>query len=185
MHPVPAPLRRTRTVVISAIIVALAAAAHILAGGSLPGLALLIGLAALVTVPVAALTSRRLSLAAMTALLGTGQLVLHEVFMQMTPVHAGTMEAHSHGMASTDSPVMLGAHLLATVGTAVVLAKNEAALFALIGWLHPLVRLPRPQCHPSTPLVPPALVIPYLPTPWRRLKIRPLRGPPLLRTIEL
>lgn len=179
MSSVDPPFRRTRTIVISAVIVVLAAAAHIIGGGDLPDVTALMPLAALVTVPVAVLTARRMSTGAMVATLGSGQLVLHEAFMYLTPTHTVGMDAHGHGMAETDSPLMLAAHLLATIATAVVLAKNEAALFALISWLRPLVQLPEPVGLPQTPLVTLMPATRWIPSPWDDLKIHPLRGPPV------
>jgi hypothetical protein len=52
------------------------------------------------------------------------------------PVHVGT---------SADSPVMLAGHLLALLVTAWVLRKGEVALWQLLAWLRPPVRLPRPS----------------------------------------
>ncbi len=178
------PFRRTRTLIVAAAIVTLAAGAHLLGGGSLPNVGVLMGLAALIIVPVALLTARRFSIKAMVATLGSGQLVLHEAFIQLASTPTVDMAAHSHGMVGVDSKLMLAVHLLATVATAVVLAKNEAALFALIGWLRPLVRLPTALALPLTELVRLTPVSPSMPAPWRYLKIHPLRGPPLLRTVK-
>lgn len=205
------PFRRTRTFVIAAATIALAAAAHILGGGSLPHPAVLLALAGLVTLPVAALTARKVSTPAMVATLGIGQVILHEAFVQLNPARPmGSemgMAMHHHGIAAESattllgsvlqsfpvlldsamlsSLVMIGAHCLATVGTAVVLAKNEAALFALMAWLRPLIQLPEVQHAPAMPSVRPASTGRCVPVLWRQLKIHPLRGPPPLRTIQL
>lgn len=103
---------------------------------------------------------------------------------------------HGHGMAAgsstglldpvmLSSPIMLGAHFLATVTTAVVLAKNEAALFALMAWLRPLIQLPEVQPPALAPPVRPSSTGRIVPVLWRQLKIHPLRGPPFLRIIQL
>ncbi|WP_026536052.1 hypothetical protein [Arthrobacter sp. H14] len=191
-----APFRRTRTAVIAAATLFLAAAAHVFGGGSLPRPDVLLILAGLVTLPVAALTARKVSTPTMMATLGIGQVLLHEAFVQLSPAHSMGMAMHDHGMATGSPPamfesamlsslVMLGAHCLATVGTAVVLAKNEAALFALMAWLRPLLRLPEVHVPPAAPSVPPSPAGRIVPVLWRQLKIHPLRGPPLVRIIQL
>lgn len=118
------------------------------------------------------------------ATLALGQLVLHKAFIQVAPMPTAGMAAHGHGTVGVEPQLMLAVHVLATAATAVVLAKNEAALFALIGWLRPLVRLPTARALPLTELVRLTPVSPSMPAPWRYLKIRPLRGPPLLRTVK-
>ncbi|GAB3526229.1 hypothetical protein [Arthrobacter monumenti] len=196
MKSAVAPFRRTRTAVMAASTIALAAAAHVLGGGSLPKPDVFLLLAGLVILPIAGLTARKVSTPAMMAVLGIGQVILHEAFVLLGPAHSMGMAAHGHGMAHgsspsllgsamLSSPVMLGAHCLATVATAVVLAKNEAALFALLAWLRPLIQLPEVQAPALTPPMRPAPAGRRVPVQWRQLKIHPLRGPPLLRTIQL
>jgi hypothetical protein len=74
---------------------------------------------------------------------------------------------------------MLVAHILATAGCALLLAKGEDALWALAAWLRPLVRLPEAiapdaVAAPAVPGAPP--VFPF--RPWRNLRQDSRRGPP-------
>jgi hypothetical protein len=74
--------------------------------------------------------------------------------------------------------LMSAAHAAATLGTAVLVARGEQTLSALVAWLRPLVRLPEPVT------IVPARVPGAAPTPLilpldrlgRRLPTR--RGPP-------
>ena len=87
--------------------------------------------------------------------------------------------AHVHALASPTSILMLATHALATAACALLLAKGEAALWALAAWLRPLVRLPEavtpdagtPRAVPRTPAV-----LPH--RPWRNLRPDSRRGPP-------
>ena len=51
---------------------------------------------------------------------------------------------------------MLAAHAAATLGCALLLARGEAALWALAAWLRPLVALPRPVTADADAPVPAA-----------------------------
>lgn len=180
MSSVGTPFRRTRTVVIATVIVGLAAIAHVLGGGKLPDTGALLALAALITLPVAVLTARKLSTTAMAATLGAGQLFLHRAFMQLEPMPAESMGMHTQGADGANSHVMLVAHAFATVATAVVLAKNETILFSLIAWLRPLFQAPEHQSRPATSLMRPTLATQYVPALRDNTVIHPLRGPPVL-----
>jgi len=85
------------------------------------------------------------------------------------------------------SPAMLAGHVLATLATAWLLRSGEAALWQLLAWLRPLVRLPRPAgLTPAThrPAVWPAV---FIAAHRRNLRHCTLRGPPtgaLPRTIQ-
>jgi hypothetical protein len=74
---------------------------------------------------------------------------------------------------------MLAAHVLATLFCALLLAKGEAALWALAAWLRPLTALPRAVAPDG---VAPALAaFPTLAAPlrpWRNLRQDSRRGPP-------
>jgi hypothetical protein len=175
----------------------LAAGAHVLGGGDLPGPGILLAVLALSVLVATAATRLKLNLAAVTALLGAGQFALHEVFTVFsTPLAAAPpppdahhfsaaaiplldTAAHVHALASPPSILMLGVHALATAACALLLAKGEAALWALAAWLRPLGRLPRavtpdagtPRAVPHTPAV-----LPH--RPWRNLRQDSRRGPP-------
>jgi hypothetical protein len=74
---------------------------------------------------------------------------------------------------------MVAAHAVATLACALLLAKGEAALWALAAWLRPLAALPRaaaPDAAPPAPAAFPAIAAPR--RPWRNLRQDIRRGPP-------
>lgn len=189
-----APFRFPRAVTFTAAMFALAAGAHVLAGGSLPGPAIFAGLVALVLAPVMILAKIRISAPVMAVLLGAGELVLHEAFNALsvstsfTPVPGG----HLHGAspvpgaaaalmpehAAAPGALMLILHAAATLATALVLARGEAALWALAAWLRPLMRILTAVVIPDWPHLPaPDLTV--IASRWRSLRLPALRGPPL------
>lgn len=160
-HPTAGALRWVRSVVLTTVVVGLAAAAHVTGGGVLPSAFLLVALLTTVACATFTVTRWRLRPPAMVLLLGTGQVLLHEVFMALgAPVrppvaaggHAGThLMAQVPGtgftpdpmLAASDSWSMVLVHVAATVLTAVVLARGEDAVWRLCTWLSPLVRVLR------------------------------------------
>jgi hypothetical protein len=188
-----APFRFPRAAAFTAAMFALAAGAHVLAGGSLPGPAILAGLVALVLAPVMILAKIRITAPVMAGLLGAGELVLHEAFNALS-VSAGftpNVRAHLHDAgpahlsavapmpehASAPGTLMLILHAAATLATALLLARGEAAAWSLAAWLTPLIRILTAVVFPDWP---------HLPTPrlsviasrWRGLRLPALRGPP-------
>lgn len=188
-----APLRFPRAVAFTAAMFALAVGAHVLAGGSLPEPAIFAGLVALVLAPVTILAKIRITAPVMAGLLGAGELVLHEAFDALsvatgfTPVPAG----HLHGTgpvppsaaalmpehAAAPGALMLILHAAATLTTALVLARGEAAVWALTAWLRPLVRILTAVVIPDWPHLPAPHRI-AVPSRWRSLRLPALRGPP-------
>lgn len=185
--------RLSRAVVLATSVLFLAAGAHLAGGGSLPDPLIVLGLLALVTLPVIALAGRKISTPAMFAVLAAGQLGLHEAFASLSTSTSGApalapSAAHVHVLTllaargpgqqvHTDTALMLLAHTIATVLTSLLLARGEAALWALLAWLSPLVRLlvaasPRPR-----PAVP-AFIEEALSRAWRSLRLPSRRGPP-------
>jgi hypothetical protein len=188
-----APFRFPRAVAVTAAVFALAAGAHVLAGGPLPGPAIGVGLLVLVLAPVMILTKFRITAPVMAVLLSTGQLALHQAFAALsvsaafTPVSGGHLHSVGSALPSaaalipehTAAPgtLMLVLHAAATLATALVLARGEAALWALAAWLRPLVRLLTAVVVNSWPHLPaPHLVV--VPSGWRSLRLPALRGPP-------
>lgn len=194
-----ASFRSLRTGLIGSIILGFAAGGHLAGGGRLPEPAILAALCALTVLPVAVLTKVRLSMPVLAGLLGAGQLWLHWAFHALSdPALPGAPGPSGHGGhtlstlapaasgAATAAPaaandwMMFAAHAVATLATAVVLARGEDALSALAAWLRPLVQLP---AAPSTqpPKLPdpcPAPVLLPADRAGRRLPAR--RGPPAL-----
>ncbi|MDQ4503943.1 hypothetical protein [Sinomonas sp. ASV322] len=184
------PFRLSRAVTVSAMTVFLAASAHVAAGGVLPDPLIVAGLFSLVLVPVIALSRRKISAAAMLAILISGQFVLHEAFDALSISATSLPElsaAHVHvlggaaqavaGHVHADGLLMILAHTAATVLTGMVLAKGEAALWALHAWLRPLVRVLTAVAPHPTPVVP-AFTEEAAPGPWPGTRLPSRRGPP-------
>ena len=188
-----APFRFPRAVAFTAAMFALAAGAHMLAGGSLPGPAIVAGLVALVLAPVMMLAKIRVTAPVMAGLLGAGELVLHEAFGAFS-VSAGFIPVagrHLHGTgtvplssaplmpepAAAEGALMLILHAAATLATALILARGEAAVWALAAWLRPLIRILTAVVLPEWPHLPAPLVT-VISSRWRSLRLPALRGPP-------
>lgn len=201
-----APFHALRSAMVALTVLSLAAGAHTLAGGQLPAPGILLALLALTGLASTTATRLKLDLPALAGLLGAGQFVLHAAFTAFSaanhsPALAGGLSgpagapAHHAGPvplpAGLDSPLaasgldsgisllMLGGHALATLLCAVLLARGEAALWALAAWLRPLLRLPVPV-SPDAVAVPAAAGWPAesVPLPWRNLRRDCRRGPP-------
>ncbi len=191
------PFHFLRAAALSTGILTLAGGAHVLGGGDLPAPGILLAILALTVLTATTATRLRLNLAAMVGVLGAGQLLLHELFTAFsTPVlaagHAGAVPHHLAGAAlpaldaaahvhtpSTGGVLMLAGHAAATAACALLLAKGEAALWALAAWLRPLVRLPEtvtPDAGPPRAVPGPPAVLPH--RPWRNLRPDSRRGPP-------
>ncbi|WP_066287081.1 hypothetical protein [Arthrobacter sp. B6] len=197
-HHARTPFHFLRAASVSAGILALAAGAHVLGGGDLPAPGILLAVLALTALAATTATRLKLNAAAMAAVLGAGQVVLHEVFTAFSApgLAAGAVEAdvhhssgatspvtgstaHLHAMDSAEGTLMLVAHIVATAACALLLAKGEDALWALAAWLRPLVRLPEAIASdavaaPSVPGPPPVSPL----SPWRNLRQDSRRGPP-------
>jgi hypothetical protein len=198
-----APFHLLRATAVSGAILTLAAGAHVLGGGDLPHPGILLAMLALTGLAATTATRLKLNVAAMSALLGAGQVALHEVFTAFsasglapgavaaaavsadghhTPGAAGpamAAAAHLHGTGSAEGTPMLVAHIVATAACALLLAKGEDALWALAAWLRPLVRLPEATAPdavaaPAVPGPPPVSRF----RPWRNLRQDSRRGPP-------
>lgn len=190
-----------RAVLITGTTMSLAAAGHVLGGGTLPEPALMAALAGLMLAPVTWLARRQLSFLTLLGMLGSGQLTLHEAFTSLLSRalclpsltnrmshHDGrimgpecsaavppSMTVHASG---ADSPVMLAGHVLALVSTAWLLRKGEVALWQLVAWLRPLVQLPGPTGFIPVRQRPVATGLVAVPVPRRNLRADSLRAPP-------
>lgn len=207
-----APFRLLRTGLLGATALGLAAGAHVLAGGTLPGPGIMAALLSLHVLCSTAATAIHLGLPAMTVLLGASQLVLHKAFdafsaavpaVSMPPGmghHPPSMAEQSAAMAHAAGAMgagmgpmdhadalsgwMVPAHVAATLLTAVLLAQGENALWALANWLRPL-------CGPAAVVRPlparqaiPKVLPALLPRlPWRNLRPDTRRGPPSLAVV--
>jgi hypothetical protein len=186
--PTRGATRLARAAAFGVATLALACCAHVAGGGVLPSMTILATLAVPVTMVALALTGRRcgplLLLGSMTA----AQVLLHESLSALTAQAAGGMAGHvpaasaavgGHVMAHAGGwPVtMTAAHVIATVVTALVLARGEQALWQLVSRFLPA--LPgEPVLVACRPLQRPALFsVPAL-APSAVTGGPGLRGPP-------
>lgn len=201
-HHARTPFHSLRAAMVAAMIVTLAAGAHMAGGGELPVPGIMLAVLALTGMAATAATRLRLNFPAMAALLGTGQLVLHEAFSAFSAPAAPKLDsvpghhpataslagfpletagaAHLHQLDSSwAASLMFGGHALATLACALLLAKGEAALWSLAAWLRPLVHLPE-AAMPHAVAAPAAAGWPAdsAPLPWRNLRPDCRRGPP-------
>lgn len=169
-----APLRIPRALAIAWTVLALAAGAHVLGGGELPAPPVIAALAALATLTAAPLTAGTMTVPVLAGYLLAGQFALHHAFSALSgPAVSGTgSAAHVHAgqrlsfagpgvsprvIHDSDSDVpMLGVHLLATLATALLLARAEASLWMLAAWLRILISPPAPGVMP--PMLRPAVM---------------------------
>ena len=155
-HPATGSLRVFRAAMLGSVAFALALSAHVVAGGQAPSMAVCLVLEMVCGGVCLGVTARRLGLVAMTTTLGVLQLGLHYSFMWLTsggcvtssltamapmrmlggpahtlacaPMAAGAMAL----MAHVPTGLMLGAHVVATIATALVLAHGERVLWLLV-----------------------------------------------------
>jgi hypothetical protein len=192
------PFHFLRASAMATAILTLAAGAHLTGGGALPAPTVMLAVLALTALGSTTATRLRLGFPAVAALLAGGQVALHEVFAAAgipaaaesgaTAPHGSHLSGaaamqpvldHIYGTGATSGPLMLAAHVLATLGSALLFAKGEDALWALAAWLRPLVALPRPAAFDggTAPLVSFApFAVPL--RPWRNLRQDSRRGPP-------
>ena len=168
----------------------LAAGGHVAAGGGLPSMTILAILAVPVTMAAMALAGRRCGPVLLLASMAGAQVLLHETLKALTAQAPGDMASQisagsasamgGHAMAHADgwSATMTAAHVVATVVTALLLARGEQALWQLVSRLLPA--LPGdPTPVGSRPHRAPALVsVPAL-VPSVVCGGPGLRGPPL------
>ena len=189
--------RIARGVSTAVVVFFLAAGAHLAGGAALPSPLILAGLAGLTLLAVTVLVRRTLSTGAVLAVIGAGQILLHETFSALTTTtacvpasrgHFGAQQVHcapadvvvhAHGFSLAEDPLMMLTHVIAVVVTALMLAHGEMALRLALRWLRPLAALPRLATYPPRADLP---LLPERPTPnylSPLLDFRPLRGPPL------
>ena len=174
-----APFRLPRAIAFTAAMLTLAAGAHLLAGGILPPPVILAGIVALVLAPVTILSKTKINAPAMTGLLASSQMLLHWAFdaLSVSATFTPADGAHGHGALPASSMAAALAPGHDAVATALVLARGEAAVWALAAWLRPLVRILAAVAIPEWPHIsaPAAVVIAFR---WRNLRLPALRGPP-------
>ena len=178
---VAGPLRVARAGLVATLVLALAALAHRVGGGTLPDPLILAALAAFTMAGATFAARFRLTFARLVAVLGTGQVALHYGLGFSAPAscapvgggHAGHAVAGTLATCAASTPVpdgvahlphetpagawMVLAHVLATLVVALVVAHGERALGLLLTWLAPRTAL--------TDMLPALPVAHRLPTP--------------------
>jgi len=194
--PTRGATRLARAASFGAATLALAAGAHVAAGGALPSMTFLAILLVPVSVAAVALTGRRCGPLLLLGSMTTAQVLLHQTLMALTGQApggmAGQMSAASasamvspsamggHAMVQPEgwSVTMTAAHVAATAVTALLLARGEQALWQLVSRLLP--SLPsQPVVVPHGCLRTPALVSVPASRPSVASSGMGLRGPPV------
>ncbi|MHA7142790.1 hypothetical protein [Arthrobacter sp. Bz4] len=196
MSGAPASHRLVRSSVTSAVVLALAAGAHVIGGGNLPAPLIVAVLGSATLLAVTVISKKALSLPALLLVLALGQWLLHHAF-SLTSTTAACVTApathyavqavncmpngaHAHPAAAHTDLWMLTLHGVAVAATGFMLHRGESALHLAAAWLVPLLRLPDVVIGvpvPRMPLFPPAPALRSV----RALRDTPaLRGPPHL-----
>jgi hypothetical protein len=155
-HPANGLLRVLRAALLGSVAFTLAMSAHVVAGGRTPSMAISVVLAIACVGVCLVLTARRLGVVAIATALGALQLGLHYAFMwlpssgcvadsptamALTRVHGAPAQmlacepmasGHVASMAQLPTMLMLGAHAVATLATALFLARGERVLWLLV-----------------------------------------------------
>ena len=199
-----APFKLLRTTVVGATVMGLAAGAHLAAGGTLPVAPVMAALLAIHILCSSIATKFRLRLPAMTVLLASSQLVLHESFDALShgarltgaPGNGMSADAQTAAMLAHAFPAvnvnaeamvhashmtgwMMAAHAASTLAAAGLLAYGENALWSLANWLRPLYRRAAVVLLlPPRTTVPGIVVRPLRRLPWRNVRPNTRRGPP-------
>ena len=185
--PTRGATRLARAASFGAATLALAAGAHVAAGGGLPSMTILAILALPVSMAAMALTARRCRPVLLLASMAGTQVLLHETLKALTAQVPGDMAGQmstasamgGHAMAHAGgwSVAMTAAHVVATVVTALLLSRGEQALWQLVSRL--FLALPsEPVAVGCTPRLRSALAgVPAL-TPSVVSGGPGLRGPP-------
>ncbi|WP_024476780.1 hypothetical protein [Arthrobacter sp. CAL618] len=195
MSGAPASHRLARSSVTSAVVLALAAGAHVIGGGNLPAPLIVAVLGSATLLAVTVISKRALSLPALLLVLALGQWLLHHAFSLTSTAACVTAPAthyavqavncmpngaHAHPAAAHTDLWMLTLHGVAVAATGFMLHRGESALHLAAAWLVPLLRLPDVVIGvpvPRMPLFPPAPALRSV----RALRDTPaLRGPPHL-----
>ncbi len=130
--PTRGALRVSRGVVLAVTSAALAVAAHRIAGGGVPDAVSTMLLTLGVAIVGVALASKRRSTGAILIVLGAAQLAMHLLLSFDTTTMPGMgMSGMTPAGPPFGSVAMMSAHAVAALVTAILLAKADAALFAV------------------------------------------------------
>jgi hypothetical protein len=164
--------RRLRGVTTAGLATLVVAVGHVLAGGAVPDLAVLVVLFPLLTGGVVGIADRCRSTAGMLAVLAGGQLALHLLLALLHP-HAAA--------AGPDTSTMIALHAAATVVVAVLLHHADRAVAAAGSALRRVLALRRACAPPADAPLPSLRIAVAAPQPRRRAlaAVPARRGPPV------
>jgi hypothetical protein len=170
----PAVLGATRGVSLAVCATALSVTAHRIADGGLPDPAMTVLLAGLFGWTTTALARKARGTTATIALLGAAQLVMHLLLTTLAGHH------DMYAMPGSTGLGMVTAHAVATVLTALLLARADAMLLAVLAVLRAILpRLLTPLPVPAAPAsVPVRVDAPGHLVGVDLRRIRGRRGPP-------
>lgn len=176
----PAVLGATRGVLLAVCAAALSVTAHWLADGGLPDPAMTVLLAGLFGWTATALARKARGAVATLTLLGAAQLVMHLLLTTLAG-HDGHAGHDMGAMPGSTGLGMVTAHAVATVLTALLLARADATLLTVLAVLRAfLPRLLTPLPIPAAPaLVPVRVDAPGHLVGVDLRRIRGRRGPPV------
>jgi hypothetical protein len=164
-----------RGLVTAALSTLLIAVGHVLAGGAVPDLTLLVVLFPLLTAGVVGLAERARSVGATLATLGGGQYALHVLLAVMHP--------HPPVPGAPGGAAMLALHAVATLAVAALLRGADtgwAAAGAALGWLLRRVLPRRPFVPAAADPLPRRIAGPARPLRLlTRVAVPARRGPPV------
>ncbi|WP_372667636.1 hypothetical protein [Amycolatopsis kentuckyensis] len=171
----PAVLGATRGVSLAVSAAALSVTAHRLADGGLPDPPMTVLLSGLFGWTATALARRARGPVATITLLGTAQLVMHLLLTTLAGHH------DMYAMPGSTGLGMVAAHSVATLVTALLLARADATLLTVLAVLRAI--LPRLLTPLPVPAAAPALVPARTAAPGHLVgvdlrRIRGRRGPP-------
>lgn len=174
-RPVDPARVASRSLLATVEVTALAAVAHVVAGGRLPTPGFLLAFAATVFGCAVLTLARYLRVATVVPFVLVAQVALHAA-LDGVHAHAGHDAGHDAGLVTLSVP-MLGAHLVTAVVSAIVLLIQEQVLAAVVA----AVRLPGPSAPvPGAPLAVRASTH-VRQARWVLLATSPRRGPPRAR----
>jgi hypothetical protein len=170
--------RRLRGCVLVGLTALLTAVGHLAGGGAAPDLAVLVVLLPLLGWPVVAVADRCRGLLASTAVLGTGQLVLHQLMVLLHGQHPMAPNAMA---AMHSDTAMLAAHIVVTLLMVVVLRHADRGVAAVGAALRRVVPRRPVALRVDPPLT--VLVVPGAAVPARIRRALAVthvrRGPPV------
>jgi hypothetical protein len=164
-----------RSLVVTLEIVALAAGAHVLAGGHLPAPVFLLALAAVVFAGAVLSIGRFVRVRTVVPFVLAAQVGLHAGLEATRPTHSGmAMPAHDTGFLGT-TPTMFWAHLVTALIAAIILLLQERVLAAVVTWfgVHVAVAAIAPLRSGA-----PVLAVRTSRPRQALLRLSPRRGPP-------